>query len=480
MAGFRIEGNISGNVVEVDTGSNLKVNLGKDTALTGYAAIMSENDDGAVTGTPYLLSPETTDDFRLRVGTDTLLMSESFNYTAQNSGVFKQVLTTMTITYATGLVNLNAGLSTTINTQALFQTWRTFPLTGAAPTYFEWTALYVNPLTPDNVMEIGAGIPSVAAAWTLNDGVAFRFTAAGTLVGVIANNGSESLTSPMPIPEIGVLHRYVISVSQQSVDFWVDDVLLARLDVPGGTGSPCSESALPAFCRIYNTAAIVGSAQVLKLADLSVSLGDWNSNKPWSEQMAGAGLSSIQGAGGMPQGSTANYPNNVAPSSITLSNTAAGYATLGGQWQFVAIAGGETDYIVFGYQSPPPGVALTGRSLFLTGVCISSIVTGAAVATTAMVFQWSIAVGSNTVTLVGAADGAATKIPRRKTLGLQAWPIGAAIGAMPNPPEVVRNFATPLVVNAGEYVQIILKIPIGTLNAAQILRGVCSVTGYWE
>lgn len=480
MAGFRVEGNTSGNVAEVDAGHHLLTNLGKDTALAGYVAIMSENDDGTDTGVPYLQSPETSDDFRLRVGMDTLLLSESFNYTAQNSGVFKHVLTTMTITYAAGLVNLNAGASVATNTQALFQTWRTFPLTGAAPSYFEWTALYMTTLQTDNVMEIGAGIPSTATPWALNDGIVFRYTAAGELKGVIANNGSETMTPAFTnVPAVGVLHKYVITVNQTEVEFWIDDTLQAKLDIPGGTGSPCSESALPAFVRTYNAAAFAGTAQLVKIANMNCSLGDWATNKAWSDQAAGAGLSAIQGAGGMAQGSTANYANSAAPASATLANATAGYTTLGGQWQFVAVAGAETDYALFGYLVPAPAIAVTGRQLFITGVSISAINTVAAVATTATVLQWSIAVGSSAVSLAQ-AEGAATKARRVKTLGFQSFPIGAAIAAAPTPPEIFRNFDTPLVANAGEYVHVILKMPIATATATQIIRGTCSITGYWE
>jgi len=57
-------------------------------------------------------------------------------------------------------------------------------------------------------------------------------------------------------------------------------------------------------------------------------------------------LASGQGLGSYQSGATqtANYAPTSAPASATLSSAAAGYATLGGQFQFLAVAGAETDY----------------------------------------------------------------------------------------------------------------------------------------
>ena len=56
----------------VDANTNVKVALPNTPAQVGSVRLMSENDSGTVTGTPYLRSPETSSDYRLRVGVDTL------------------------------------------------------------------------------------------------------------------------------------------------------------------------------------------------------------------------------------------------------------------------------------------------------------------------------------------------------------------------------------------------------------------------
>jgi hypothetical protein len=178
----------------------------------------------------------------------------------------------------------------------------------------------------------------------------------------------------------------------------------------------------------------------------------------------------------MTQGSTANMANSASPATATLSNTAAGYTTLGGQFQFAAVASAETDFALFAYQVPAATAAITGRQLYITGVSIDTFNTVVAVATTATVLQWAIGIGSTAVSLA-TADGAATKAPRRMPLGVQSFPVAAAVGAVDSP--IVANFE-PLCVNAGEFVHIILKVPIGTATATEIFRGTVRVESYWQ
>ena len=84
MAGIRIEGNTSGTVAEVTGSNQLKVILETDAATApqnvGAVRFFSENDPGSQTGTPYLYSPETDEDYRLRIAIDNMLDSETFNY----------------------------------------------------------------------------------------------------------------------------------------------------------------------------------------------------------------------------------------------------------------------------------------------------------------------------------------------------------------------------------------------------------------
>jgi hypothetical protein len=481
MAGFRIEGNTSGNVAEVDaadaedTRNAQIVNLAKSLARAGYAVQMNENDDGTVTGTPYLKSPEVDGDWRQRASHDMLLLSEQFNATTQNSSVFAHILTTMTLTYAAGFASLNASAITTTTTGAMLKTYRVMPIYGSAQLYIEIQAMLTQVPQTNNIVEIGAFIAG-AVTTAMTDGVAFRYDSTGVLKGVFNYNGSETFTAAMTAPSANVVHKYSMSIGVDAVEFWIDDVLQATLTVPAGVGSPFSAGSMPIAARVYNSG-VPALAQVVKVSQIFASIGGWLAGKPWSHCLASAGLSAVQGANGMTQGQTANYANSAAPASATLANATAGYATLGGQFQFAAVAGAETDYALFAFLVPAGTVAITGRTLHITGVSIDTFNSVVAVATTATVMQWAMAVGCTAVTLA-TAEAVNAKAPRRIPLGIQTFPVGATVGAAAVP--VIANWTAPLCVNAGEYVHIILKMPIGTATATEIFRGTVRIEAYWE
>jgi hypothetical protein len=475
MGGFRIEGNTSGNLAEVTSGNEVRVALSQTPANTGGVRLFSENDDGSDTGSAFLQSPETSKDFRLRVGLDTILLNETFNYSAQNSSSWASILTTQTMTFSTAGALLNASAITTITTGAMLKSYRRLPLFGAAALYGEITCLFTVVPVTNQVIEIGLFDVAAATTAALLDGVFFRIND-GVMTGVACNAASETTTGTLTLPAFGEMHKYVVSVGERMARFWVDDVLVGSLPTPTANGAPMASGSAPLAVRVYNKGVAPATAQQVRVAKAIASIGDYNTNKSYASQMAGLGNMGIQGIGGMTQGSTANMANSAAPASATLSNTAAGYTTLGGQWQFAAVAGAETDYALFAYQVPAATAGVTGRTLHITGVSIDTFNTVVAVATTATVFQWSIGVGSTAVSLA-TAEGAAAKAPRRMPLGVQSFAVAAPVGAVAV--SVVANFE-PIVANAGEFVHIILKMPIGTATATEIFRGVCRIESYWE
>jgi hypothetical protein len=217
----------------------------------------------------------------------------------------------------------------------------------------------------------------------------------------------------------------------------------------------------------------------MEVSDVAVISRDLANNRSWETCRAGMEQSSVNNARGAAAGQTANYANTAAPASATLSNTAAGYATLGGQFQFAAVAGAETDYALFGFQVPLPSAAAAGKNLVIRGVRIEAVNVGAAVGATATVLQWGLGVGSTAVSLATADSATAgTRAPRRITLGMQVLPALGAIGQMAAP--VAVGLDAPLYVAAGTFVHVILKMPVGLATASQIIRGTVMINGYWE
>ena len=100
-----LRGAVSGLAVEANSSNELKTVTNKDRSS---ATVFYENDDGTVTGTPYNKSPEVSQDYRLRVGLDTVLFTDTFNATAQNTANWKHSFATMTMSQSAGFLNVNA------------------------------------------------------------------------------------------------------------------------------------------------------------------------------------------------------------------------------------------------------------------------------------------------------------------------------------------------------------------------------------
>ena len=83
MAGFRIEGNTSGNVAEVNAGGHIKVVTEIDAygapQHVGATRIMGEVDAGYITSNIILRPQEIDNAYRTRVSQDVVLDEEVFN-----------------------------------------------------------------------------------------------------------------------------------------------------------------------------------------------------------------------------------------------------------------------------------------------------------------------------------------------------------------------------------------------------------------
>jgi hypothetical protein len=480
-------GSNSAGKANVDSAYNLNVALPNVPAQMGGIRLFSEVDSGAVTGTALLRSPEVSQDYRTRIGVDTVLFYDTFNATAQNTALWKHAFTTMTMTQSAGFLNINAaGTSTVANNSAYLQSWRYFPLIGTAPLSVEFTG-QINQLPQANeVFMAGLGI-AVAAAQPV-DGAWFQLTTAG-LEGVLRYNSGAAATimlmgvADMPLNTNG---KYAMIVGERQIEFWVDDVLLGTIDTPNAQGQPFITTALPLLIQKYNSGTVGSSpSQIIKVGDITVTLMDIASNKPWAHQMAGAGLTIHQGQDGGTMGTTALYPNATAATTVTgaaLSQTTALATGLGGQAGITATVPGVDGWVT-AYQVPAGGVNQTPRMLMVTGVKISAINIGAAVATTPTSLSWSLAFGGTQLNSLATAETGSfvtntAKAARRVPLGLQSWTVGALIGAQAN--DVVVKFDSPIPVNPGEYVGAVAKVIQGTVTASQVIWAVVTFDGYFE
>lgn len=397
---------------------------------------------------------------------------EYFLFTAALPPAWLAPATTMTVTHSvTAGTFLNASGIGTLNTNASVVSMQAIPKTQRTPLIHRTRARLVKGGT-NGVAEIGLTTSQAPASAIIPNGFMFQYAVDGSLRPVIVFNNVAVATGNDFAASIDSTRYYTwdMIVDDNSVNFVVQDSSTGAIitDQTLNIGPDSNRiGSLPyffAYARSYVAAtANVGAPTQLYIGDMTVGLFDVDAGKPWAHVMASGG----KGAVVNPTTALAqleNYANSAAPVSAILSNTTAGYTTMGGQFQFAAVAGAETDYALFGFQVP------AGVKLNVTEITIDTINTGAAVATSAHVLQWFAGVDGTAVTL-------ATN-NFRKSLGLQTFPIGAAIGAQAG--TITRQFQAPLVTNSGRFFHIGLKMPVATATASQIIRGVVAVTGYFE
>ena len=455
--GVPIKSGSSGNEADVNANKELLVNLPLDEINAGFSAMTSEVDAGDITGTRLTRSPEVTPDFRLRVANDNTIFNELFPGAAVNTTLWTTPTTTMTITVAGGFLNLNGGLSLASGAVARATTYRHFPCYKTYSTFFEIEAQFAQAPVSGNVCEWGAFISTGVAAPT--DGAFFRLNSSGDFRGVISFNGTETQTAALnfnTLVGVGMTKAFLIYVSSNQAQFWIENILVGTIAIPSGQGYTTASMMLPLSFRTYNSSA-TSAAQIIKIGMVNITFGEQAMSKPWGHVVAGGGGHLSQGQTGNTLGTTALYTNSLAAGAgVAMTNTTAALGTgLGGQFTTQPTLAAGTDGIVSSYQIPLGTSALPGKSLYITRTTITAVVTAA---------------------LTG-GESATTKAPRRLPLGIQTFATTAAVGT--TSPVVDLDLSTPILVQPGEFIQIVAK-NLGVVTSAGTITFLVSFGGYWE
>ena len=453
----------------------------------GFAALAAESDPGTIVvgNNRLLINPETDDDYRLRASVDSLLFFEPWAQATINSGTW--TLTTvsgMTSVVGGGYNRLNASATLTASASCIISSLRTLPLYPSYPLRITFQLLIqaATLSVANTVWEAGLFFASGTTAPT--DGIFVRMSAAGVLSIVASFAGAEiSATAPTTNLRPYIAYKFEITVLPSRTELWIDDILYAALPRP--TAQPfLSESfSLPFSARVYNTATPPASFTTIQLGPVEVSAGAMRNAPRFNERITMSEQGGYQTqSGNAAPAQTALWANNTVPGTAALSNTAASYTTFGGEFLFTAVAGAETDYCLFGFQVPLETVGGMNRDLLIRGVRIQTTALGAAVGATGCVLQWGIAVGSAAVTLAQAevtTTASAVKGPRRKALGMQAFVAAAPIGT--SAMDIKARFKdAPLFAESGSFVQIILRIPVGTAAGGSTFRGTVDIDAQYE
>ena len=482
----------NGNTANVSTAGQLFIinpsvitTSGNPSNSGNYVTMVCEADAGTLTGFPLQRQADISGYYRQRVSIDTLIFTDRFAGTGAAglaaypcTNLWTTTTSGFTTVNATGAFNMNSTYYVTAGAYTLLNTYRTFQFIFGYTLQLEvqanYTALAVEANT---VTEIGFGYASGVS--TPTDGVFFRYTSAGAFNCVINYGGTEyTQSATLTAPAVNINHNYLIVINNFNVEFWVDNVLYANLAISSTFGAATQSNSLPILIRSYNSASSPSSGVNLLLFGVSVTLGDMNSGKPWQHIMAGCGNMSHQyptGSGSI--GTTAYYPNNYAAGAGAAASNTAAQSTLGlgGQWSIQPTLTAGTDGIISSFQVPIGSSTTMGKNLYLTGASVQGVVTTALTGGPCLMV-YSIAFGSTNVNLQ-TVESATAKAPRRIPLAIETYAATAAIGVIGQ--GVYRTFNTPIFVQPGEFIQMIVK-NVGTVTSAGVITYVIMFEGYWD
>lgn len=469
----------SSTLLDINSNKQALVMTGQiaSPSQVGATRIASENDAGTVTGTAYLISPESDDDYRLRVSQDFVLDDETFNYTAQNSKKQNYLNATMTAQWNTGGLLLNSGSITTTTTGLQIRSYGFFPIFSSGISIYAQFELSLSAaLVANVVIDAGMFISGGSNPYAPTDGFYFRLSSAG-LTGVINHNGTETTTSVLAFtPVVNRVYKFLLVGNNHEVEFWIDDVLYGSITTPVGQAQPCMSAALPFAIRHAIAGGVAGGILQATLRGYGISLGGSGLFRDISKS-GNALYGAYAALSGSTMGQLSNYTNSTNPTAAVPTNSSAALGTgLGGQFWETDTLAVNTDGIISSYQIPNATVSLPGRRLVITGVSIDSFVQ-TALTGGGYNAQWIIAFGHTAVSL-STTDGASSKAPTRVTLGVQTVASGAL--ALVQLTTINQDFsASPIYVNPGEFVATAKK-KIGTAPSAGVIAHLITFRYSWE
>lgn len=503
MAGFRIEGGTSGNLVEVAGTNQLKVipetNAAANPGNIGGVRIFGENDQGTVRGTVSLKSPEVDFDYRQRVSQDLLLDDEWFNYTAQNSAKHSYLITTMTNSWTAGQMTTNSGNITTTTTGSILSTYAAFPVLGTTTLSLDAEIAFTAQPQANTFVEWGIGLAGTTTG-APTDGVFFRLSSAG-LQGIASINGTEVSTGVFPLSggtgtwvyTNDKRYQYICYQAATEAYFWVDDgtgaVLLGEIELPTGTGTVSMAGAGNVFFKQRITGGAGGAALSAKISRYNLRQGgiqiattpSTQGSRLYGSYQALAGSATY---GTISQFGTITTGNEANRTAAVPTTTSAALGTgLGGTfWETVSLAA-NTDAIIMSYQVPAGSVNSPARRLVLRGMYLNSYVQTVIVGGP-YIAEWFLAFGHTAVSLATTdvtTGASAAKAPRRIVLPFtQVVTSAQAVTTLVSQPTQFVDFGdAPIFINPGEFLALCTR-HIGTAGTTgTIVHRVTPIYG-WE
>lgn len=493
-----IEGYSSGNLSEVDSAHNILVK-GPGMNASGVAvgggnananAMFSENDDGSITGTRYVLAPETDDDYRLRISQDTILDDELFNYTAQNTNKHTIIAAAVNLapSWTAGGYNTNPTSVVTTTSGATLQTYNFFSVIGTGTLSLDMELAFTALPVSNTIIDFGLFQGSTSNPFAPTDGAYFRLNSAG-LQGVINYNGTETSTGVFPLSggtgtwayTPNQKYQFILYVGTRDTEFWVNNgegaVLLGHIDTPVGQGTPYLATSQPFRIRHAIAGGAAGAALNCILSRYNIRMGGVTGGSTFGN-IGDRALGTFQAPSGGTIGQliagTVTSGTLVKPTAAVPSNTALTANlpnSLGGRIYETLTTGlaANVDGIYASYQVPAGTTAVQGRRLMIKGIKLSGIVSTVVVGGPAAT-EWYIAFG-HTAASMATAESSTAKAPRRIMLPELTTIMGAAAaaGTLLQQPSYAANFDNPIYVNPGEFIALVGNKTITTAITSGVL-----------
>ena len=445
---------------------------------SGYVTLASVLDEGTILGSRDIITLNAFENGALSVSESTRMMTETFPGSTMNSSIWTSIVSTMTTAQANGFLYLNAALSTASGAYAQVRSYRHFTFDIGSFVKLKMLAQFAQVPQANNVTEWGFGLAATTAAPT--EGVFFRLTSAGQFVCVVNNNGTELTSAAINFNTYvgaNTEREFYIIITDTSAQFFISDEVMCAEIFLGAAGSSLTLSqCLPVFFRTYNVGA-TSSAQQFKLGGVSITMEGTMPTKTWPSIQAGGMMHSSQLPTGVASAQTAIWANSAAPGAAVPANATANLATgLGGIFYETDTLAALTDGIIQSYQVPLGTATAPGRSLYISGIGISSFVSTVLVGGP-YVAQFAIAYGHTAVSLA-TAEAATAKAPRRVPLPyVQAVTAAQAVSTLVGTPFIMTF--DPIVIQPGEFIQLI-KRKVGTAPSSGVITHTITYFGYWE
>lgn len=419
-------------------------------------------------------------DAALQTNSPYLMLYDSTEGAAVDTNKWIQTTTTMTITQAaaTGrLFNATSSVATTVG--AMLTSVRKIPCLVNACTRYRTRVRHTGHFA-NNLIEHGFGSPASATSASIVNGAVWRKDGTGQYVPCITvNGGSDILGTPISnatfLASVPATDYFEIEVqvwlNRCVFSMWTNTGVLINsqtIDM-AGTGVPgFAVTHLQVLDRIYNAGA-TGTAVQLFVANNTIDMTDRDQhNQPWASQMAGITYGGISSPTAYTQ--LANWTNSGAPTTRTLANATAAETTLGGLIRVNSIAGGVTDYIMFGFQVPTP------YTFFFTGISIPAPLNEVvAVATTGTAFQYFLGFNGTAVSLATAG------IYRKALAGYHSAAVATAANVQFLGDTIKYYPTNPIPIFAGRFFHVGCREILGTATATETYYwpGV-TIDGYFE